>query len=64
MCAQEKMLTDGQGGENVVKFFLKKILKFHKMARKVISSTRPDRQIDRQTDDIMMTIPFGKIAEG
>ena len=30
------------------------------MSRKVISSAR----LDRQTDDIMMTIPFGKLPRG
>ena len=38
------------------------------MSRKVISIACPDGQTDiqtdRQTDDIMMTIPFGKICRG
>ena len=59
MAVTRKLLTD-----RVAKMFNQKnnflFLKLYKMSRKVISSARPDRQ----TDDIMMTIPFGKLPRG
>ena len=65
MGVTRKMLTD-RGVKK--KFFVqkkkKKILKLHEMSRKVAFFLCKTGQTDRQTDDIMMTMPFGKICRG
>jgi hypothetical protein len=50
MAVTRKLLMDrGEGNFQPKK--KKKILKLHKMSRKVISIARPDRQTDRHYDD-------------